>query len=103
MASLRWTLKASQDLQSLEDLIANDSPLHAVRFVDLLLHAVEQLTTFPELGRKVPEFSQPNLRELIFQGYRVVYWLEEDVATILRVVHGTRDLKNWVDRAGWEF
>ena len=54
------------------------------------------------LGRIVPEFSRRNLRELLVRQYRVVYLLRSDTVTVLRVVHGARDLVKLIQREPWE-
>jgi plasmid stabilization system protein ParE len=40
-----------------------------------LITRAESLTTFPEIGRIVPEFHQPDLREIICRSYRIIYRL----------------------------
>ena len=102
MAEVRWSLTAGGDLQELEDFIARDSVLHAVNFIDRIVEAAEKLYSVPQRGRIVPEYGRPDLRELLFRGYRVVYLLKDDMGTILRVVHGTRDLADLVRREPWE-
>lgn len=56
----------------------------------------------PRTGRIVPEFEQPELREVLFRGYRVVYLLDDENVMILRVVHGARDLASLVQREPWD-
>jgi len=101
MADLRWSLTAEADLQAIEDFIANDSVLHAVQFLDRLIHAAEQLTHAPKIGRVVPEFNREDLRELLFRAYRIVYQVRGETVTVLRVVHGARDLARLVRRDPW--
>jgi plasmid stabilization system protein ParE len=103
MAEIRWTLTAAEDLQLLEQWIARDSPLNAVEFTDRLIGSVEILADNPRIGRVVPEFGREGLRESIFRGYRIVYSVEEAHLTILRVVHGARDLRRLAAREPWTF
>jgi addiction module RelE/StbE family toxin len=103
MAEIRWTLTAAEDVQLLEQWIARDSPLNAVDFTDRLIGSVEILANNPLIGRVVPEFNREGLRELIFKGYRIVYSVEEGRLTILRVVHGARDLRRLAAREPWTF
>jgi plasmid stabilization system protein ParE len=51
---------------------------------------VESLACFPELGRIVPEYQRPDLRELIFQNYRIVYRVKTDGVEVAAVVHCAR-------------
>jgi plasmid stabilization system protein ParE len=101
MADLRWSLTAEADLRAIEDFIAKDSVLHAVHFVDRLIEAAEQLTHAPKIGRVVPEFQRDDLRELLFRAYRIVYQVRGETVTVLRVVHGARDLARLVRREPW--
>jgi plasmid stabilization system protein ParE len=102
MAQVRWSLTAGNDLQDIEDFIARDSVLHAIAFVDRVVESTETLLKTPQIGRMVPEFNRPDLRELLFRDYRIVYLLQDDAAFILRVVHGSRDLLALVRREPWE-
>jgi toxin ParE1/3/4 len=103
VAQIRWTLTAAEDVRLLEEWIARDSMLNAVDFTDRLIGSVEKLESSPLLGRIVPEFNQDRPRELIFRGYRVVYSVEVSSVTILRVVHGARDMRRLADREPWSF
>ena len=99
MAQVRWSLTAGNDLQDIEDFIARDSVLHAITFIDRMVESTETILATPHIGRIVPEFSRPDLREIIFRSYRIVYLLQQDDAVfILRVVHGSRDLLALVRR-----
>jgi toxin ParE1/3/4 len=102
MAEVRWSLTASDDLQDVEHFIARDSILHAINFIDRIVESTGKLERIPELGRVVPEFARTDIRELIFNGYRIVYLLRNDTVTILRVVHGARDLAELVRKEPWE-
>lgn len=101
MADLRWSLTAEADLRAIEDFIAKDSVLHAVHFVDRLIEAAEQLTRAAKIGRVVPEFNREDLRELLFRAYRIVYQVRGETVTVLRVVHGARDLARLLRREPW--
>jgi plasmid stabilization system protein ParE len=51
---------------------------------------IEQLELFPYSGRVVPEYNQPNLREIIYQNYRVIYRVKTGLIEIVRITHGAR-------------
>ncbi len=101
MAEVRWSLTANNDLQQIEDFIARDSALHAINFVDRLVESAGKLQKSPQIGRVVPEFGRSDLREVLFRGYRLVYLLKDGVVTILRVVHGARNLAALAEREPW--
>ena len=102
MAQVRWSLTAGNDLQDIEDFIARDSVAHAISFVDRIVESTERLRKTPHIGRIVTEFSRSDLRELLFRGYRMVYLMKDDTVTILRVVHGARDLAELSRREPWD-
>ncbi len=56
------------------------------------METTEKLIKLPEIGRMVPEYNRKDIRELIFQNYRIIYKLEENRILILTVIHGKRDL-----------
>ena len=67
MAQVRWSLTAGNDLQDIEDFIARDFVLHAITFVNRVVESAEPLLKTPRIGRIVPEFSRPDLREVLFR------------------------------------
>jgi plasmid stabilization system protein ParE len=104
MAEVRWSITASEDLRYIEEFVARDSSLYAVRLVDHLVEAVERLEPFPYSGRAVQEFQREELREVIFGAYRIVYVVQEgEVVTILRVVHSARDITGLAQHEPWTF
>lgn len=57
MVNIIWTDFAIHDLKFIHDYIALDSKFYAKRFVAKLILRIDQLETFPNSGRTVPEFS----------------------------------------------
>jgi plasmid stabilization system protein ParE len=89
---LIWTDPSIADLRAIRDYIARDSDYYAADLVEQLVLSVERLLQFPQLGRMVPETQDENTRELVQQGYRIVYRLVGERIEILTIVHGSRDL-----------
>jgi addiction module RelE/StbE family toxin len=87
-----WSLRALHDVEHIRDYIAQDSPAYAQPFIDRLLHATRHLLQFPHSGRVMPEANNSNIREVIYQGYRIVYRLNGETLEIVMVVHGSRNL-----------
>ncbi len=63
MGEIKWTEKASSNLQSIFDYISRDSRLYAARYLKTLIIATKRLETMLRSGRIVPEFENPELRE----------------------------------------
>jgi toxin ParE1/3/4 len=90
--AVEWSARAHTDLRELRAYIAQDSPHYARQFVEKILKAVEALTDHPQIGRKVPEADRDDIRELIFQNYRIIYRIKSEHVYIVTVLHGSRDL-----------
>jgi plasmid stabilization system protein ParE len=74
--------------------VAKDSPKFANRLTDKIIERVDVLEHHPKMGRKVPEFANELIRELIEGHYRIIYWIEsEEQVGIARVHHTARLLK----------
>jgi addiction module RelE/StbE family toxin len=88
-----WTQEALEQLIAIEDYIAKGNPERAAKFVDQIIEQAESLPDNPRLGRVVPEIANPDIRELIFNKYRIVYRLSETRMEILTVFEGHRLLR----------
>jgi plasmid stabilization system protein ParE len=89
---LIWAPSARLDLKELALYIAESRPIVAARFVKQVFRIVEHLADFPESGRVVPEFDDPNIREVIRRPCRIVYRIksQERTVEIARVWHAAR-------------
>lgn len=90
MVEIRWTPQAASDLESIAQFIAADSAHYAQIFVIDVFQAIERLTSFPQLGRIVPEVDDPAIREILLGNYRIVYRLREAVVEVLTIYHAAR-------------
>ena len=90
----RVAASARADLEDLRAWYAErGAPEAGERVVAGIVERVEDLADNPDLGRVVPEFEQPLLRELIQPPFRIVYWRDEDVVRVVRVWRGERQLR----------
>ena len=85
-----WTREALENILEIESYIAQDNPSQAIEFTDFLINKCEYLIDNPDLGRLVPELSDPGIRELIVNNYRIVYRHSADEIQILTVFEGHR-------------
>jgi len=87
---VKWSENALNDLIRLAEFIERDNPRAAKEFAAKLFRKADILKEQPLCGRKVPEFDDPKLRELIEGNYRLVYKAERNSITILTVFEGRR-------------
>jgi len=90
---IRWSPRAASHLEQICDYISRDSETYARIFAKEALSIVEGIASFPKIGRVVPEYNDPNLRERIYGNYRIVYRLKDDVVEIAAICHGAQRLE----------
>ena len=90
---IEWSRRARADIRNLKAYIAKDSPYYARRFTERIVASVEKLAEFPKIGRPVPEAEgREDVRELIYQGYRIIYLAQPERVFIVTIIHGSRNL-----------
>jgi len=83
-----WTRQAFERLAEIEDFITLDNPAAAIDHTAQLIARTDALATFPEMGRRLPELLDSDLRELIDGNYRIVYRILADRIEVLTVFEG---------------
>jgi toxin ParE1/3/4 len=91
---------AQADLADIVRYVAQHNSDAAARLGYELITRAENLANFPEIGRIVPEFRQPNLREVICRSYRVIYRVRPDEQSIdiVRYWHAARGFPHIPER-----
>jgi toxin ParE1/3/4 len=88
-----WSQRALRDVEGIANYIAHDSPAYAAVVVRTIINQAKMLSRFPRSGRKVPEFDDDEIRELLAYSYRVIYRVQETAVIIAAVIHGRRILQ----------
>lgn len=92
MAKIVWTKRSVKDLKLVFDYISLDSSIYATRFINRIILRVDQLESFPESGRIVPEMDDPTIRELIEGNFRIFYKIQRGSVIILRIHNSARKI-----------
>ncbi len=90
--NVHWTNSALEQLLSIHDYIAKDSPVYASRMIDRITSRTRQVADLPRSGGKVSEYDSDEIRELIEGAYRIIYRIKREQIDILAVIHGARHL-----------
>src|SRR5207245_295506 len=92
---VRWTEPAWEHLEAAARYIAQDSPRYAAVLILDARAAARSLRQFPNRGRIVPEWDEPEIREVQVQKHRLIYRVLEQnrEVRIVAFVHGSRDLE----------
>ena len=91
---LRYLPAAVDDLISIFDWIADDSPARAADFLAKLDQVIGSLAMHPFLGRipKDDKLKSLGYRVLAIESFLAFYTVRGKTVEIHRVVHGSRDL-----------
>lgn len=92
MDRIRISSQAADDLEEICLYIGKDSPFYAKEVIKNILHSIRVLEKFPKIGRMVPERQNPNIREIIYRGYRIIYQISVEIVEIITVIHGSKRL-----------
>lgn len=93
MVEIKWTDNALKELDNIANFISKDSPKYAPILVKQIYEMISHLEQFPKFGRKVPEYNDPNLREILYKNYRIIYLIKQKHIEIISIIHGSRLLK----------
>lgn len=91
---IKWSPRAASNLEEICSYIARDSEYYASLFAKKIFLIIKDIPQFPKSGRVVPEYSNENLREKIYQNYRIVYRLKENLIEIVAICHGAKPLED---------
>lgn len=86
---LRFTERATRDLQRLRAFIAKDNPLAARHKIDSLRHSIRHLVDQPRLGREIDPSS--GMRQWVAGDYVIRYFIDEPFLTVNLIWHGKED------------
>ncbi|CAN5398476.1 hypothetical protein BH10ACI2_BH10ACI2_02180 [soil metagenome] len=90
-----WSLRATEDIESIAAYIAQDSEAYAMSVVRNILQKTRMLSEFPYIGRIVPEFDDESIREIFAYSYRIIYQIQSNDINVAAVIHGKRLLNTW--------
>lgn len=84
---VRLSDEAKACLRSIHKHVAKDSPINATALIDRLTRRAESIGNLPWSGRRVPEYNENNMREILERPYRIIYRILPDEIQIASVVH----------------
>ena len=89
---IRWSPRAASNFEDICNYIAKDSEYYAALFAKKVNIIIKTIPRFPKAGRIVPEYGDMNLREKIYENYRIVYRLKGEYVEIVAICHGAKAL-----------
>lgn len=92
-----WSTTAAKDLVGIIGYIANDNPTIAYeKFLEIKKRA-QNLYTFPERGRIVPELQEQGIdqyRELVIAPWRILYRISRNSVYVLSVLDSRQNVED---------
>lgn len=82
-----WSAEAQAQIAAIHDNVAEHDPRAAKALIKRLVARVVQLEIVPSSGRRVPEYPDENLRELLFRPYRIIYRQRDERVEVVTVMH----------------
>ena len=89
---IRWSPRAASNFEDICNYIARDSELYASIFAKRIIAIIKDIPRFKRAGRIVPEYGEENLREKIYENYRIVYRIKGEIIEIVAICHGAKPL-----------
>ena len=90
---IRMSIRSLKDINEIKDYISKNNPGIAVKFISKIVEIIDSIPDNPLKGRVVPEYLNPNIREIIFKNYRIVYQLLDKTISILTIFESHKLLK----------
>ena len=84
---VQWAPLAVDRVAEIASYIAEDNPIAAEKWIRDAFARVGQLGQFPQSGRQMPETKRKDIRELIWDNYRIIYRIDTHHISILTVRH----------------
>jgi toxin ParE1/3/4 len=92
---------ADRDIDEIADYLADEAGLNvALEFLESLYRTLDTISAHPQIGRECPlrERGLQNIRQIrvgeAFSSYLIFYLLLPEKVTVLRVLHGARDIRS---------
>ena len=85
------SLEVERDLEEIADYIAADNPRRAVSFIREIRAEIDRIGQGPMLYQLRPDIG-PDARLAVVGRYVVLFWIDDEIVRIERVVQGNRIL-----------
>jgi len=88
---VRLSIQALDDIRAIAEFISDHNPERAASFADELFDACEEIGERPRAYPGRPQWGR-GIRARFHGHYVIIFETDTGVVSILRVVHGARDL-----------
>ncbi|MCK4765684.1 MAG: type II toxin-antitoxin system RelE/ParE family toxin, partial [Candidatus Aminicenantes bacterium] len=78
---------AKEQLAVIKSYIAKDNPGRAVKHIKKLIDRIKRILEFPYIGRMNTVYNREDIREIVIEGYKVIYQIRAESIIVLVVLH----------------
>ncbi|MDZ4064431.1 MAG: type II toxin-antitoxin system RelE/ParE family toxin [Coriobacteriia bacterium] len=87
-----WVPLAREQVADAFAYISAERPSAALRWFDEIVDWTGSLSTFPDMGRMMPEAGRPEVREVFVDPYRLIYRRDPELVIIIGVFHSHQEV-----------
>ena len=87
MVQIRWSRRIIAEIHEAREYLHAFSTRSAERLTDTVFGKAALLESQPLLGRVVQETERPDVRELFYQKYRLIYRVVSETEILLLTLH----------------
>jgi len=84
---ITWSPLALDRVDKVAEYIARDNYKAALEWINTVFNKVDKLAKYPLRGRIVPEINRPDIREIFYWNYRIIYRYSQSHLFVLTVRH----------------
>ena len=81
-----WSRRATEQLRAVSEELAARAPFIASPFLDRVLQMVEELSRYPDLGQKIPEYERDGFCQRVFAEHRILFQGKADRLHVLAIL-----------------
>ena len=96
MVKIEWSKIANDNLLQIYNYIYQDSIYYAAKTINKIIQITDNLEFSSYMGRKVLEYNDDKVRELIYKSYRIIYEINLNRVFIRRIWHSARILPQYL-------
>ncbi len=82
-----WSARAKARLRRIAEHIREQRPMAVEPTITRIVERSWRLQELPRIGRAVPEYAQPDLREVLERPYRIIYRVGAERIDVITVMH----------------
>lgn len=94
MVKIKISRQAQKDMRQIYDFVSRESLQNAGMLIEKIILKIDTLSSFPERGKIVKEFSDPAIREISVYKFRVIYKISPRILRIITIHHSSRLIIN---------